>query len=166
MSHCQNLRIGKIGEYLTASSLESLNVKCDIVSQEGFDILAYTNGIIIRVQVKSTACPRLNSKKEKRKKYIFLCAKSTKKIILTEDDCDVIALVAVDLKKVLYIPVTSLMGATHRVLPEDYEDTNLESESWNECLKSIAESSALRNNGRGGKPKRDRQLSSCDEASD
>lgn len=166
MSQRQNIRIGRIGEYLAAASLESLSVKCDIVSQEGFDILAYTNGIIIRVQVKSTICPRLSNKKDKSERYSFLCAKTTRKIKLTEEDCDIIALVAVDVKKILYIPVTRLTGANYRLRPEVFESRNLESESWDESLRSIAKSSALRNNGRGGKSKRNSKFSPPDDASD
>ncbi len=165
MTQRQNVRIGKIGEYLAAATLESIDISCDIIRQDGFDILAYLKDKIIRVQVKSTLTAKKTNDRGKVK-YSFYCAKNSNKTLLDIGDCDVIALVAIDIKRVKFIPITDLNAKHHRLDPEVFEPKNLESESWDDSIRSIAKSSALRNNRRRGKPKRDRQFPSADDASD
>ena len=155
--------LGRIGEYLCAATLEELSVKCSIVNQSGFDILAFVGERVVRIQVKSTSCIRqINDRPGQY--YTFLCAKNSKKKKITKKDADIVALVAIDRRLVYFITVEKVTGLNKRIRPEVFDNENIEKESWNDCINT--KPSPVRNRDTRGKSERDHILSSLDAAAD
>jgi len=141
------LRVGRIGEYLTAAELEALSVKCDIVSQAGFDILAWYDNKPIRVQVKSTLRPGMVCKSRKTPTYNFCCSYSGKNAMLTDKQTDIIALCAIDIKRIKFIHVSEISGKNHRLRVDMFDEELLEKETWGQSVKKFTESQAMHNDG-------------------
>lgn len=159
------ITVGKIGEYLCAAALLRMGVKADIVNQDGFDILAYVGKSIIKIQVKSTTCPRTVSSSS-AVYYNFSCAKNSKKKILTKKDADIMCFVAIDRKLCYFIPVEDLTGITKKIKPDFYDQTDIEDSSWDDCFKRYSKPSPMRNRDSRGKSKRNDILSSIDAGAD
>ena len=141
------LRVGRIGEYLTAAELEALSVKCDIVSQAGFDILAWHDNGPIRVQVKSTLRPGMVCKSRKTPTYNFCCSYSGKNAMLTDKQTDIIALCAIDIKRIRFIHVSEISGKNHRLRVDMFDEELLEKQTWGQSVKKFTESQAVYNDG-------------------
>ena len=141
------LRVGRIGEYLTAAELEALSVKCDIVSQVGFDILAWHDNGPIRVQVKSTLRPGMVCKSRKTPTYNFCCSYSGKNAMLTDKQTDIIALCAIDIKRIRFIHVSEVSGKNHRLRVDMFDEELLEKETWGQSVKKFTESQTMHNDG-------------------
>jgi len=139
------LRVGRIGEYLTAAELEALSVKCDIVSQAGFDILAWYDNKPIRVQVKSTLRPSLICKTRKTPTYNFSCSHSGKNAMLTEKQTDIIAFCAIDIKRVRFIHVSEVTAKNHRFRVDMFDEELLEKQTWGQSVKKFTEQTAMHN---------------------
>ena len=139
------LRVGRIGEYLTAAELEALSVKCDIVSQAGFDILAWHDNKPIRVQVKSTLRPTLCCKTRKTPTYNFSCSHSGKNVMLTDKQTDIIAFCAIDIKRVRFVHVSEISGKNHRLRIDMFDEELLEKQTWGQSVKKFTESTSMHN---------------------
>ena len=132
--------LGKSGEYLAMYDITSQGYECFEVSGDlCFDLGMSDNGKIYRVQVKST------SKKRTRTRYQFRVCRSVRKP--TEDnkvnhmeerykptDFEILALVIIPLKKVIYVPFCCMMDSKYINL------TGEEVFSLEDCLKIVKES--------------------------
>jgi len=131
--------LGKTGEYLAMYDIALQGYECfEINGNMSFDLGLVNNGDVIKVQVKST------SKKRNKKSYQFrICRttrkmKSSKKTVYKEKhyntyDVDILALVFIPLKKVIYIPFSCVVDKKYFNLNGD-EEFNLE-----QCLEIYRE---------------------------
>jgi len=127
----RNFEAGKLGEYICAVRLMKLGVSCEIVNLDTIDIIANLDTHVLRIQVKAS-----HLKKHRHSlTYQFATCVTGKKRPLNIEDCDIIALVAIDCERVLFKPVDTLKGqVTKRILPRKFDDDYLESKSWEACL--------------------------------
>tara|TARA_R100000306_G_scaffold19382_1_gene23543 strand:+ start:141 stop:566 length:426 start_codon:yes stop_codon:yes gene_type:complete len=105
---------GKAAEYLAASVIQSQEAERWEVVYAGvhrIDLVAFSGAHVVRVQVKSTVAPRRANKKAKIK-YEFLVGSAVgggrrnhSRRLLTSDECDVVALVALDKRLCRFMPV-------------------------------------------------------------
>ena len=117
--------------------LMKMGVSCQIVNLDTIDIIVHYDQSIIRVQVKSSILKTKGFGKG-RPGYQFATSYSGKKKPLTEEQCDVIAFVAVNDERVLFSPVTTLTKqVTRRFSPSKFQKNDLEVRSWQHCLDCI-----------------------------
>lgn len=97
------VQIGKIGELLAQAVLEENGYKTSRVNHEGFDILLFDDdGEAIRVEVKSAS-------RSHQKSYKFGTSTGSKsKKLLSPNDCDIVILVALDIRRVAVRDVMEL----------------------------------------------------------
>jgi len=135
-----NLETGKIGEHICMVTLMKMGVACEIVNLETMDIVAHIDEQMLRIQVKTSVLKR--NRKERpgggTPGYQFSTAYSGQKKPLTSSHCDIIAFVAFEAEKVLFMPVSCLKGAiTKRFPPSKFDKEGLEARSWQHCLDCI-----------------------------
>ncbi len=130
----QSLDRGKIGEYICALRMLKDGIRCQIINFEATDIIAYHDDRLFRVQVKSSTLK--NNGPSRNKGYQFnLAVGGKQKRHLTDADCDIIALVAIEHEQVMFFPRERLHGAkTKRILPNKFDDSNLCLKTWDRCL--------------------------------
>ena len=125
---------GKVGELVCMVRLMKLGVACEMVHMGTTDIIAQTEDGLIRVQVKASQFKR----NKNGSGYHFSLAYGGNKRPLTKENCDVVALVALDRERVLFKPVECLKGQiTKRFLPHKFDRDDLESRSWNHCIDHL-----------------------------
>lgn len=128
MSHPTAMRacqIGRIGELLAQAVFEENGYKTARVNHEGFDLLVFDDdGEPIRVEVKSAS-------RAYEKSYKFATASGSKaKKLLSPNDCDIVCMVALDLRRVVVRDVLQLrhkrtsLGTCH-FLDGDCEATQI-----------------------------------------
>lgn len=101
MRACQ---IGRIGELIAQAVFEENGYKTARVNHEGFDLLVFDqeDGLPIRVEVKSAS-------RAYEKSYKFATASGSKaKKLLSPDDCDIVVMVALDLRRIVVRDVLQL----------------------------------------------------------
>ena len=114
--------------------LMKLGVSCEIVHMGTTDIIAETEDGLIRVQVKASQFKRNRNGSG----YHFSLAYGGNKRPLTKENCDVVALVALDREWVLFKPVECLKGQlTKRFLPQKFDKDDLERRTWEFCLDQV-----------------------------
>lgn len=113
------VQIGKIGEHITAAVIEQIGYRTNIVNQTGFDIIFFDdNGLAWRVEVKSAS-----SKIANRPAWVFMTSKgSGAKKLLSESDCDIVALVALDIRKVAFRHVRQLKSKRSRITVNEFDE--------------------------------------------
>ena len=128
------LDTGKIGEYICALRMLKSGISCQISNFEALDIIAYHGSRLLRIQVKSSTIK--NNGLGRNKGYQFnLAVGGKQKRHLTDADCDIIALVAIEHEQVMFYPRERLHGAkTKRVAPNKFDDPNLCLKTWDRCL--------------------------------
>jgi len=128
------LDTGKIGEYICALRMLKSGISCQISNFEALDIIAYHGSRLLRIQVKSSTIKNKGSGKGFG--YQFnLAVGGKQKRHLTDADCDIIALVAIEHEQVMFYPRERLHGAkTKRVAPSKFDDPNLCLKTWDRCL--------------------------------
>ena len=128
------LDTGKIGEYICALRMLKSGISCQISNFEALDIIAYHENRLLRIQVKSSTIKNKGSGKGFG--YQFnLAVGGKQKRHLTDADCDIIALVAIEHEQVMFYPRERLHGAkTKRVAPSKFDDPNLCLKTWDRCL--------------------------------
>lgn len=131
------LQIGKAGEYMVCADL-ILKGFVAFPSEQGlpYDVLLDNGKKLLKVQVKTTSCPRIvPQRRVETQAYIFNIKRCGKNNIqrYTSDEVDVFALVCLDTKKIGYlyacdmpdtinIRVDSLKGTYHDEKgAQDYE---------------------------------------------
>lgn len=100
------LMVGKAGEYLAMADLLLQGIECSQTSQgTNYDIIADIGGRLIKIQVKTTRKTRLLSQRA-NPIYFFHIKRTGKNGIrkYQKGDFDCYALVALDIKKVFYMP--------------------------------------------------------------
>jgi Holliday junction resolvase-like predicted endonuclease len=97
------VQIGRIGELIAQAVLEENGYKTARVNHVGFDLLMFDDdGLPIKVEVKS-------SSRAYEKSYKFATASGSKnKKLLSPNDCDIVIMVALDLRRVVVRDVMEL----------------------------------------------------------
>jgi len=126
-------QIGAAGEYLACSIICGYGWSASLVDTEGYDIIAIRNGDIMRVQVKTT-----RSAQRDGQGYQWQVCKGSPKVTLTVKDCDAVALVALDVRKIAFFPVNEVEGQlTKRVSANTMLSPGHENDSWETALSYL-----------------------------
>tara|TARA_R100000773_G_C4208998_1_gene109055 strand:+ start:85 stop:513 length:429 start_codon:yes stop_codon:yes gene_type:complete len=135
-----NLETGKMGEHICMVELMKMGVACEIVNLETVDIVAHVNKHLLRIQVKTSILKR-NRKTRLgggTPGYQFATCHGGKKTTLDSSHCDIIAFVAFDAEKVLFMPISCLKGqVTKRFPPSKFEKDDISIRSWRHCLDCV-----------------------------
>ena len=121
---------------MAAAAIISAGYRCNIVSSQGYDIVMFDNKDIYRVEVKSATKPKGHTKHHKNyKPYSYYVSRGSRsKRLISSNDADIVALVANDIKSVMFLPVKSIKVARVRKKPEDFGD---ETESLELALEEV-----------------------------
>jgi len=126
-------QIGAAGEYLACSIICAYGWTASVVDAEGYDIIATRGRDVMRVQAKTT---RLVQRAGQG--YQWQVSKSRPKQALTIEDCDVVALVALDVRKSVFVAVGELNGQlTKRVSANTMLSPGYENDSWETALSYL-----------------------------
>ena len=134
-----SLQNGEIGEYICALRLLKLGISCRIVNMGATDIIADYNNKMWRIQVKSSALKGKKSIHDKNKSYQFAVSKGGKKTPFTTNDCDIIALVAIDREQIIFVPVNKLLNQTTKRMPKEKFSEHSGMHTWMDCMKYFSE---------------------------
>lgn len=112
-AHHRALEIGKAAEHLVCCDLLLAGHRAFLADQGlPFDVVVEHGGRLLRLQVKSTTTLKnVNCRgRNERKCYSFHVRRRGKRgsSRLTNTDCDIVALVALDLRLVAYLPVDTV----------------------------------------------------------
>ncbi len=128
------LTVGRIGELICCLRLEEIGVPNEIAHINGFDLAAHYNNRLIRVQVKARTVPDTRRKNV----YMFTTSKGAKKkIARTRKECDVIGLVAIPEKSVIFIPVKTKVNVTARVKISEFKKKDIALITWNQAMRTL-----------------------------
>ena len=96
------VQIGRVGELLAEAIFEEAGYKCCRVNHTGFDLLVFAEDEPIRLEVKAAS-------RAYAKSYKFATATGSKaKKLLSPDDCDIVCMVALDLRRCVVRDVMEL----------------------------------------------------------
>jgi len=134
---------GTAGELFTAFELTMLGVQCDLVKQDGTDVVAIKGfGVPIaqRIEVKTSTHTNERYKKNGRQ-YSFTTSKGNPKRAYTKEDCDILALVCLPERKIQFLPVGMVRGVTKKIHMDTFiNDPDITARSWQFALdKSVEE---------------------------
>ena len=133
-----NFEAGKLGEHICMTRLMKLGYSCQIVNLDTVDIIINYEETLLRVQVKSSVLKSRGGAAKNHMGYQFATSHSGKKKPLTREQCDIVALVAIEPERVLFKPVEFLKGqVTKRVSPTKFNKDDLEQRSLQHCLDAI-----------------------------
>jgi len=124
---------GTIGEYICALRLLKMHIPCSIINLGTSDIVAEHEGRMWRIQVKASVAKR-RSRERKDVGYQFMTSKGGKKTPLTEEDCDIVAMVAMDLERVWFVPVHKLRNNVSKRKTIKFFDENVTQNTWRETM--------------------------------
>ena len=99
--------VGNAGESLTVFKLSMMGYAASLVKQDGVDVAVVGGSglkVAQRVEVKTVL------QRDDLARYSFTISKGSDKRCYTRNDCDIIALVALDIEQVLFFPVESFMN--------------------------------------------------------
>ena len=106
------VQLGRVGDLITMASIERMGGQCaqSIGGTPGFDLICYVNKKWHRVEVKS------RSHADERNSYQFMTAKGYEsRRVISQTDCDIIALCALDLRLCQYFKVEDVQVLRRRV---------------------------------------------------
>ena len=134
---------GTAGELFAAFELTMLGVQCDLVKQDGTDVVAikgFDVPVAQRIEVKTSTHTNENYKKN-GKQYSFTTSKGNPKRPYTKEDCDILALVCLPERKIQFLPVGMCRGVTKKIHMDTFiNDPDITARSWKFALdKSIEE---------------------------
>ncbi len=135
---------GTAGELFAAFELTMLGVQCDLVKQDGTDVVAikgFDVPVAQRIEVKTSTHTNENYKKN-GKQYSFTTSKGNNpKRPYTKEDCDILALVCLPERKIQFLPVGMVRGVTKKIHMDTFiNDPDITARSWKFALdKSIEE---------------------------
>jgi hypothetical protein len=136
--------IGTAGELYTAFELTMMGMECDLVKQDGTDVVVIKgDGVHVAQRVEVKTCTYID-----RNYYNFTISKGGEKRPYTKEDCDIIALVALEERKIQFLPVSKVSTIKTKKLHVDTfrRDEEITQRSWKYSLgKSIEESRDLLN---------------------
>jgi len=128
-----SIRIGRRGDLFAAAVLEGFGVDVSIVNRKGCDLLARYNDQWIRVEVKAT-----QRMQKDRRCYTWKTSRGNdKKYYLDTNDCDVVALVALDARKAVFRHVTDIPTMTTHIFEQKFLEID-ERESWDAACAKLA----------------------------
>jgi len=128
---------GRVGEVICLLRLAKMGIESEIVNLGTSDIISFAYDYTWRIQVKSSHIKGNKGAKDSRSPgYQFCISKGLKpKMSLTEEDCDIVALVAIPQDRVLFAPVSTFKNIkTKRLKPVDYLEPDMEWSSWVTCM--------------------------------
>jgi hypothetical protein len=121
--------IGTAGEHLVCSVLFGFGWSPSIIDAEGMDIVAVRNQDILRIQVKSTLKPL------DEWSYQWQTSKSKPKRSLTIEDCDIVACVALDVRRIVFFSIDIISKQMTRRMPKSkILSPTIEEDSWETAL--------------------------------
>lgn len=127
-----SLLLGQAGEHLTAAILLEMKITVAICPTEGFDLIAFDKSAHYRVECKTTGAVYRHSKK---KVYRFGTNRGTKgKVALDAKDCDIVALVALPVRRVIFRNITTIKTTNTR-LPIDLFEEGCERPTWESAIR-------------------------------
>ena len=135
---------GTAGELFAAFELTMLGIHCDLVKQDGTDIVAikgFDAPVAQRIEVKTSTHTNEIYKKN-GKQYSFTTSKGNNpKRPYTKEDCDILALVCLPERKIQFLPVGMCRGVTKKIHMDAFiNDPDITARSWKFALdKSIEE---------------------------
>ena len=133
---------GTAGELFAAFELTMLGVQCDLVKQDGTDVVAIKGfGVPIaqRIEVKTSTHTNENYKKN-GKQYSFTTSKGNPKRAYTKEDCDILALVCLPERKIQFLPVGMCRGVTKKIhMCTFINDSDITARSWQFALDRSVE---------------------------
>ena len=135
----KEIETGRIGEVICLLRLAKMGIQSEIVNLGTSDIISFAYDYTWRVQVKASNIKGNKSASDARSLgYQFCVSKGLKpKKPLTQEDCDIVALVAIPQERVLFVPVTHFKETkTKRLKPLDFLEEDLEWNSWVECMSN------------------------------
>lgn len=146
------LEIGKAAEYIVCADVILQGFRA-FPSDQGlpYDVVIDTGSRMLRVQVRSSTRPRnVNAQgRNERLAYSFHVRRvgKTHTARLTNADCDLVALVALDLRVVAYLPIAEV-GQTVQLLPPGGEPLKSMRTAW-QSIDQFPLSAALERHGGG-----------------
>lgn len=103
---------------------------CIFTPADGFDLVAVKGAKFLRIQVKTR---RKRCRTEVS--YAFKTAtRHSKSHCLTLADADIIAVVALDIRKVCFLSVRDIVNTSISLRPEAFLENDMESSSWDEAV--------------------------------
>jgi len=123
MEQISDLQAGKAGEYLVCADL-ILNGLIAFPSEQGlpYDVVASYKSKLLKIQVKSTRKHRaMNQRKHHIPTYLFSIGSNGKEKrwnCYDPKNVDLFALVALDTKRIAYLPNKNIKGAINFRIPE------------------------------------------------
>jgi len=131
----KEVETGRIGELICLLRLSKMGIEAEIVNLGTSDIVAFAYDYTWRIQVKASNI-KDNGGNSRSPGYQFCVSKGGKqKQSLEPTDCDIVALVGIPQERVLFVPVSRFKDIkTQRYKPHDFAHSNLEYDSWAECM--------------------------------
>ena len=124
--------VGNAGENLTVFELSMLGYAASTVKQDGVNV-AVVGGVDLkvaqRVEVKTVL------QRDEMARYSFTICKGADKRCYTRKDCDIIALVALDIKSVLFFPVESFTSVKALTLTKNDFHNPSDRNEWGAVLE-------------------------------
>jgi len=133
----KEIEAGRIGEVICLLRLAKMGIQSEIVNLGTSDIISFAYDYTWRIQVKGSQFKGNKGTKDRHSPgYQFCVSKGlSPKKPLTQEDCDIVALVAIPQERVLFVPVSSFKEVkTKRLKPLDFLEKELEWNSWVECM--------------------------------
>lgn len=128
------VQTGRVGELLAQAVLEENGYKTARVNHDGFDLLMFDyDGVPIKVEVKSASSSHAKS-------YKFATATGSKsKKLLSLDDCDIVIMVAIDIRQVIVRDVLQLKHKRTSVKTSHFLDNISEAAQIRKAIESVKE---------------------------
>jgi hypothetical protein len=124
------MNTGKAAEFLAASVMQSRQAdRWEVVfaGVRRIDLVAFSGPHVVRVQVKSTLAPRKATKRAlTRYEFLVYSLSAGARCKLTKADCDIVALVALDIRLCQFMPVEKCTKIHWRIPPEEFTVENQE----------------------------------------
>jgi len=123
--------VGQAGEHLAAAVLIELGVQTMVSPTEGADLLAFDTGQYWRIEVKTA------NRLEKRDRTLFhfgTARGSRVKTKITSETCDIVALVALPLRRVIFRHIKLITSKSTRLSKNRFIE-GCDRESWEEAIK-------------------------------
>ena len=133
---------GTAGELFAAFELTMLGVQCDLVKQDGTDVVAIKGfGVPIAQRIEVKTSTHTNEKYKKGgKQYSFTTSKGSPKRAYTKEDCDILALVCLPERKIQFLPVGMVRGVTKKIHMDAFiNDPDITARSWHFALDRSVE---------------------------
>lgn len=121
MNYMSDLHAGRAGEHLVAADLLRKGVECFEAAQGmPYDLVADVDGVLLRVQVKTTRKPEVLPGKSRRayRFWVSRCGKNGAKV-RESGSVDIFALVALDTCQIGYLPASCMVKTFFIASDED-----------------------------------------------